>query len=159
MTRKSAKKEDLRCRYTLLVNDWDVKINFNDEIYQRLFDGSKFQERISMELTGQLISTTSKKCKENMAAIIDTKANELWYQKDRIREDLHTIGNICIERADSEFYQEDTIFFWVSVPTKSYENMKDYLSYKGNASITIIGTELSYKRGEIYSLEFGKLAG
>ena len=110
-----------------------------------------------MELTGRLISTTSKKCKDNMAASVDMKPSELWYQRDRLREDLHSIGSISIERSDSELYLEDTICFWISVPIKSYENMKDYLSFKGKAQITLVGTELSYRRGEIYSFEFGKL--
>ncbi|GJM16107.1 MAG: hypothetical protein DHS20C13_14340 [Thermodesulfobacteriota bacterium] len=144
------------CKYILTINDWHVKILFNDDAYQRIFDDSEFEERISMEMTGRLISTTSKKCKDNMAATIDIKPNELWYQRDRLREDLHAIGNIYIERADSEFYQEDTICFWITVPTKSYENMKDYLSYKGKAQLNLVGTELLYRKGEIYSLEFCK---
>lgn len=156
MARKKSRKSDFRCRYNLLVNDWDVRIHFNNEIYQRLFDDDEFVERIYMEMSGKLISTTSKKCNANIAATIDISPNDFWYQRDRLRDDLKFIGSMSVERADSEIYQEDTICFRVSVPTKSYENMKDYLSYKGNAYVTLYGTELFYRRGEVYSLEFGK---
>ena len=46
--------------------------------------------------------------------------------------------------------------FWMSVPTKSFELIKDYISYSGKGNFTIMGTELSYRKGDIYSFEFGK---
>lgn len=126
-------------------------------MYQQFFDDRKFEERISMKMTGKVISTTSKKCKASMSAIFEIKPNKDWYERDRISEDLNTIGIINLEKADSEIYQEDTICFWASVPTKSFEYMKDYLTYCRKAKITLHGTETHYRKGEIYSLEFGEL--
>lgn len=156
MAKSKKSNEQARHNYEIEVNDWYAKILFNDAIYQSVLDDREFEERISIDMLGRINSTTSKRCKENMAAIITMSPNESWYNRERIREDLHTIGYINIEKADSDIYEEDTICFWVSVPTKSFDLMKDYISYRKMAKFIFVGTELSYRKGEIYSLEFGK---
>lgn len=153
---KRNRKDDPSQRYTLLLSDWDVRIQFNDQIYQRIFNDREFEERIAIEMTGHLVSTTSKKCKDSMAGIVSVRPSDAWYDRDMLRDDLDGIGSIEIMRADNEFYFEDTIRFYINVPTKSFDNMKEYISLKGQASITLIGTELSYRKGDIVSFEFGK---
>lgn len=59
-----------------------------------------------------------------------------------------------LEKADYEIYQEDTMCFLTSVPSKFFELIKNYITYSGKRTFTIMGTELSYRKGEIYSLEF-----
>jgi hypothetical protein len=71
-------KEDKEkgCKYILSVKGWSINIKFNDEMYQQFFDDRKFEERISMTMTGKVISTTSKKCKAKMAATFEIKPNK-----------------------------------------------------------------------------------
>jgi hypothetical protein len=61
-----------------------------------------------------------------------------------------------VQKADGDFYKEDVLYFGVSIPAKSYENIGDYMTYKGRASVLIIGTELHWRRGDIYYINFGK---
>jgi len=154
--RFSQRQDALQCRYSILIYDWHIKVIFNDYMYQKVFNSDEFEERINLELEGRVTSTTSKKCKDNMAARIIVESRDFSHAKNTHNEGLHAIGYVEIEKADSEFYMEDTLYVWFIVPKDSYENMKDYLAYKGNAMISLTGTELHYRKGKVYSLEFGK---
>jgi len=144
-------------RYDVSINDWSVNVSFNDYTILNMTDGDPFEERISIDMDGRVISTSSKKCKQDMAARITIEPGDFWYRNDRTKDD-NTIGYLKIEKKDSEIFYEDTLYFWISLPTKSYENMKDYLTYKGSAQVGLIGTELFRRKGEIYYLGFGKLS-
>ena len=146
---------DHQYRYDVSVKDWYVNIQFNDYVYLNLFDREEFEEYIYMVLEGRISSTMSKKCKKDMAAKVAIHSGDYWYDKSRLRDDVRTIGNMDIEKANLYTDKEDTLYFRVSVPTKSYENIKDYLIYKGKALISLVGTELYRRKGEIYYLGFG----
>ena len=154
MTNKKKLTKVDRFKYEIIVNEWHPEILFNDAMYQSVLDDREFEERISIIMIGNLKSTTSKKCKKVVASTITLSPNDNWYNRDMIREDLHTIGYMNLERADTEIYQEDTICFWVSIPTKSFELIKHFVSYSGKGRFTIMGTDLSYRKGDIYSLRF-----
>jgi len=68
-----------------------------------------------------------------MASKLIIRPSNLWYERERLRDDLHIMGNTEIIKAGSLGNEEDTLYFWVNVPTKSYENIKDYLIYMGKA--------------------------
>lgn len=155
MAKSKKLKVEVRNKYVIEVHDWHPKIIFNDALYQSVLDDREFEERISIDLSGKLESTTSKKCQKDIATLLTLSPSDHWYERDIIREDLHTIGYMNLEKADNKIYQEDTICFWMSLPTKSFELIKDYISYSGMEEFTIMGTELSYRKGEIYSFQFG----
>ena len=104
--------KEVRHKYEIIVNDWHPKTIFNDAFYQSVLDDREFEERISIDMSGKLKSTTSKKCKKDMPAIITLSPSDHWYNRDRIREDLHTIGYMNLEKSDAEIFQEETICFW-----------------------------------------------
>lgn len=151
---KNTKKNTLYI-YKILVDEWRIKLLFNDKTYQRVFNDDDFEERINLEISGKLVSTNSKKCKENMTSLITIEPNELWYEKNRINENLSHIGAIILER-ENEYYLEDTLLFWVSIPPNSYENIRHYLSCCNTCEFSFVATDLYYRRGEIISLSFSK---
>jgi len=142
--------------YEVSVMDWYVHVTFNDYAYINLFDRGEFEESIYMVLEGRTSSTMSKKCKKAMMAKVIIHPGDFWYDKHRLRDDMHAIGHMDIQKANSYSDKEDTIYFRVSVPTKSYENIRDYLTYKGEGLVRLVGTELYWRKGEIYYLSFGK---
>ena len=158
MTRRKRRNMKQRYRYEVSVLDWYVNVSFNDYAYSNVLDREEFEENFYMVLEGRISSTTSKKCKSYMSAEVIIHSGDFWYNKHMLRDDVHTIGNMEIEKANSYTYKVDTICFRVSVPTKSYENIWDYLTYKGKALISLVGTELYWRKGEIYYLDFGKLS-
>lgn len=158
MVRRKGSNTKYQHRYEVSVMDWYVNVSFNDYAYINVLDREEFEESVYMVLEGRINSTTSKKCKRYMPALVSIHSSEIWYNKNMLREDMHTIGYVEIEKADSDMHKEDTIYFRVSVPTKSYENIRDYLTYKGKALISLIGTELYWRKGEIYYLGFGMLS-
>lgn len=142
--------------YEVSITDWYVNVSFNDYAYINLFDSGEFEERIYMVLEGRITSTMSKKCKKDMAGAVILHPSDFWYNKHGLREDMHTIGDMEIQKANSYSFKEDILYFRVGLPTKSYENIRDYMTYKGKALVTIVGTDLYYRKGDIYYLGFGK---
>jgi len=158
MVRQKGRNTKNRHRYVVSVMDWYVNVSFNDYDFIRLIDGEEFEESIYVVLEGRITSTTSKKCKRYMQAKVSIHSSDVWYNKEMLRDEQHTIGKMEIVKAYSCLEKEDTLYIRVSVPMKSYENIRDYLTYKGKALISLIGTELNWRKGEIYTLEFGKLS-
>lgn len=143
-------------RYEVSVMDWHVNISFNDYAYINVLDRQEFEESFYVVLEGRISSTMSKKCKKDMAAVIVLHPSNVWYNRQGLRDDLHTIGRMFVERANSYTYKERTMCFVVNIPTKSYENIRDYMTYKGTASVLLVGTELSRGKGDIFYISFGK---
>jgi len=148
---------DNHCRYEISVNDWSVSVSFNDYAYFNISE-EEFEESIHMILEGSISSTTSKKCSKVSKARLIIYYGDFWYEKDRLKKDLHTIGHMEIQKSDPELdlVKEDILYFWLSIPTKSYENIKDYLIYKSKAQVTILGTELFRRKGDVYYFRFEK---
>lgn len=143
-------------RYEVSVTDWHVNVDFNDYAYINVLDRGEFEESFYMVLEGRISSTMSKKCKKDMAAEIVIYPSDVWYNRQGLKDDLHTIGRMHVERANSYSYKEKTLCFIVNIPTKSYENIRDYMTYQGKASVLLVGTELNRGKGDIYYISFGK---
>lgn len=114
--RKKNRNKEQRCRYEVSVLDWHVNVSFNDYAYFRSLDREEFKEHFYMAFEGRIISTMSKKCKIYMAAKVNIHSSDIWYNKHMLREYLHTIGNMEIQKADACLYKEDTIFLGVARP-------------------------------------------
>ena len=54
-----------------------------------------------MVLEGRISSTMSKKCKKDMAAEVIIHSNDFWYNRHSLRDDVHTIGDMEIQKANS----------------------------------------------------------
>lgn len=154
MERRKRSNPDHQFSYDVAVADWAVHISFNDYAYHNIFRYEKFQENISLVMKGRIESTLSKKCKEGLAARVIVWPGDYWYNPKEIREDCESIGNMDIMRPTSYGDTEDTIYFRVGVPTKSYEAMLAYLSSGKKATVTLAGTELFRRKGEVYYLGF-----
>lgn len=157
VTKRRRRNYENEYRYEVSVRDWYVNVEFNDYAYINVIDRGEFEESFYIVLEGRVSSTMSKKCKKNMAAEVIIHPSDVWYNRQRIREDVHTIGDAQVQKADGNYYKEDVLFFRVSVPTKSYENIRDYMTYNGKATVLLAGTELHWRRGDIYYMSFGKL--
>ena len=156
MPKRTTRNKPQKCRYQISVFDWFVEVNFNEYAYINPLYIDQFEERITMIMVGKLTSTDSKKCMKDMAAKVIIHPSDNWYRKNELREGLSAIGHMEIIRKGSGIENEDTLYFDVIVPTNSYDNMKDYLAYKSRAFVTISGTELFIRKGEIYYLGFTK---
>lgn len=156
MSRLIRRNEPEQFRYLVSVFDWFVDIDFNEYAYNNPFNVDQFEERIKMIMEGKITSTDSKKCMKNMSAKVIVHHSDIWYEKNMLREDLSVIGNMEIIKTRPGIEKEDTLYFRISAPTKSYENMKNYLAYKGKALVTIVGTDLFRRKGDIYYLGFTK---
>lgn len=154
MPRRTNRNKHQQYRYCVCVFDWFVDIDFNEYAYINPFDVDQFEERIKMIMLGKLISTDSKKCAKDMSAKVIIHPSDIWYRKNELRKDLSAIGDMEIIKAKSGIEKVDTLYFRISVPTKSYENMKDYIVYKGKALVTVVGTDLFRRKGNIYYLGF-----
>jgi len=160
MTRRKKRKTDQQCIYELSVDDWSVSVRFNDYAYINIFDRDEFEEDIYMVLKGHITpTTTSKKLKKIVASKVNIRSSVVWYDKQKLRDDLHIIGHSEIMRAETFDEKEDTLYFYVNIPTQSYDNIKDYLIYKGKAKVTIVGSELFRRRGEVRYMSFEKESG
>ena len=147
------KRFEKTCNYCCSINNWQIHVYFNNESFKKLFDDDDFEERISLETSGKLISTSSKKVKEELDANVIIFPDDGWYEKKYINKESNKIGNIEVHRKDN-IYAEETILFRVSLPTKSYGSIKDYLSYSTEVFFSFAGSELNYRKGDIYSFEF-----
>jgi len=156
VARRRRRNYENEYRYDVSVTDWYVNVEFNDYAYICVPDRTEFEESYYIVLEGRIFSTMSKKCKKNMAAEIVIRTSDIWYNRQRLRDNLHTIGHMQVERANSYSYKEKTLCFVVNIPTKSYENIRDYMTYRGKASILLVGTELNRGKGDIYYMSFGK---
>jgi hypothetical protein len=141
-------------RYEVAVRDWSVSVNFNDYAYVNLFDCGEFEERIFMILEGAISSTSSKKISNDMPAKVILHPSDFWYSDTRMPDDKHAIGDMEIIQKRSGIEKEDTLYFRLSIPTKSYENIRAYMSYRDRAVVTLVGTDLFRRKGEIYFLGF-----
>lgn len=158
MAWRKRRNSEHQYRYDVSVIDWHVNVSFNDYAYINVPDQKEFEESFYMVLEGRVISTTSKKCKRHMLAEVVIDPGDFWYNKHMLKKDVHTIGYMEIQRPSSYVCNEVKLYLRVSVPTKSYENIKDFMTYKGKALVSIIGTELHWRKGEIYALDFRKLS-
>jgi hypothetical protein len=156
VARRRRRNYENEYRYEVSVTDWYVNVDFNEYAYSNVLDRPEFEESFYMVLEGRISSSMSKKCKKDMAVEIILHACDVGYNRQRLRDDLHTIGRMLVERANSYSYKENTMCFVVNIPTKSYENIRDYMTYKGQASVLLVGTELNRGKGDIYFMSFGK---
>ena len=156
MPRHKRRNENQKYRYFVSVFDWSVNVNFNDYAYINLFDCGEFEERIFMILEGSISSTSSKKIRNDMPAKVMLHLNDFWYSNIRNEDDTPAIGDMEIIQKRSGIEKEDTLYVRLSVPTKTYENIRAYMSCKDRALVTLVGTDLYWRKGEIYFLRFEK---
>lgn len=141
-------------KYEVAVRGWSVNVNFNDYAYRNLFDCGEFEERIFMILEGHISSTSSKKIRKDMPAKVILHSSDYWYSHNRIPDDKHTIGDMEIIQKRSGIEKEDTLYVRLSIPPKSYENIRAYMSYRNGAVVTLVGTDFYWRKGEIHFLRF-----
>lgn len=109
-----------------------------------------------MILEGSISSTSSKKIRNDMPARVILHPSDFWYSNTRMPDDKHAIGNMEIIQKRLGIEKEDTLYFRLTIPTKSYENIRAYMSCKDRAMVTLVGTDLYRRKGEIYFLRFEK---
>lgn len=91
-----------------------------------------------------------------MPAKVILHLNDFWYSNIRNEDDTHAIGDMEIIQKRSGIEKENTLYFRLSIPTKTYENIRAHMSCKDRAMVTLVGTDLYRRKGEIYFLRFEK---
>ncbi len=131
-----------------------MNVSFNDYAYINIFDMQQFEEKIYMVIEGEIIDSDSKKLKTGQESQIVLHPAEYWDNRMNIREDTETIGDIAMVKQQYDDISKNVLMFRMSVPVKSYENIRAYLTYKQRGEMHIIGTDLKYRKGEIYYFRF-----
>lgn len=158
MAKRRKRNYEQEYLYHVSVLDWSVRVEFNDYAYINAQDNAEFEESIYMVLECRLTDTNSKKCEKNMAVRFAIHEKEHWPNQQYDKKELRPIGAMTKMKAEPEIYPEETLSCWVVVPPKSYNNIQNYLSYKGQAKVMFMGSDLSYRKGHIYYFDFLKLS-
>ncbi len=154
---KKRRKESESYRYEVDIHDWSVKVYFNEYADLNLFGCEQYEERLILELFGELSSASSKKMKGKKHVCVVLFPSDFWYKEvkqsslfEKEVEDDGSIGNIeVIKEYRSDRDNKDLVMFRISIPTKSYETILGYLSAnKGNGSVSIVGTDIFRKKGK-----------
>lgn len=152
--------------YEMLIDDWGIDVKFNHYASMCAWESDReFEESISIVLQGHLVNTnrTHKKLKRGLFVSLRIYANDSLYQSRGqylIDKDDRTIGRMSYQRFFEKKKKGHFLNASIYIPTKSYETVLAYLTYKGEAYISLSGTELQkteYRgvlRSDIYYIQF-----
>ena len=148
--------------YDISITDWTIDVEFNRYASICSFESDvEFEESFSIMLKGYLVDTGSvhKKLEHGLLASLRIYGNDSLYKsrgRYSINEDDRTIGTMVYQRFFEREKKGHFLNASVYIPTKSYETVLAYLTYKGKACISLSGTELQKTefrgvlRGDIY---------
>ena len=158
MPTKRRNKPGRECRYQISVQDWRAHVTFNDYADANLFDQLPYEEIYYMILDGTLTETDSKKIKPGTPAEI-VLHHGTYSRHLKPEEELRPIGYIEITNRIVNDEKEKCLLFRIIIPEKSFEHIRAYLSYRAIGEITIVGTDLKYRQGDAYYIQFNGGAG
>ncbi len=142
--------------YEIVVSDWQAEASFNDYAYINIFDHEQFEETIRLELTGVISYCSTTKLKKGCQRVkVLLFPSDHWYHRNQIAEGAEVIGEIKLTKLpEDENTKDKTLLIKVSLPTKSYENIRSYLSYKGTGVVEVVGQEINRGEADIYYFRF-----
>jgi hypothetical protein len=125
----------------------------------------EFEESVSIILNGHLVdaSRDQKKLSRGLLASLRIYGNDSLYEargRYSIDKDDRTIGKMVYQRFFETEKKGHFLSARIYIPTKSYETVLAYLTYKGKACVSLSGTELQkteYRgvlRSDIYYIHF-----
>lgn len=153
--------------YDIFVDDWTIDVEFNR--YASMFareSDREFEESYSIILNGHIVDTSSgehKKLQKGLFASLCLYGNDSIYDSRGqfgIDEDQRTIGRMSYQRFFEREKKGHFLNASIYIPTKSYETVLAYLTYKGKACISLSGTDLQKTefrgvlRSDIYYIHF-----
>ena len=151
--------------YELFISDWTINVEFNHYASICAWESDQeFEESISIILKGHLVDTNKKhkKLKKGLFASLRIYRNDSLYESRgqySIDNDDRTIGQMAYHRFFEREKKGHFLNASIYLPTKSYETVLGYLTYKGKACVSLSGTELQkteYRgvlRSEIYYIQ------
>ncbi|MFA7275879.1 MAG: hypothetical protein WC043_03650 [Pseudobdellovibrionaceae bacterium] len=142
--------------YEIAVNNWQIDASFNDFAYINIFDREQFEETIRLEMTGVISYCSTKKLKKGQQKVkVLLFPSDHWYHRNQIVEGAEVIGEIKLTKLPEDEHTKDrTLLVKVSLPIKSYENIRSYLSYKGTGVVEVVGQEINRGEADIYYFKF-----
>lgn len=168
MTLKLRKKIDRSKTfvYDAYITDWAIDVEFNHYASMCPWESDvEFEESCSVILNGHLLDTSSDNKKLNKGLLVSLRiyGNDSIYNSRgqySIDQDDRTIGRMAYQR----FFETEKKGYFLSagiyIPTKSYETLLAYLTYKGKACVSLTGIDLqktesrSVLRNDIYHIRF-----
>ncbi len=152
--------------YYIFIDDWTIDVEFNR--YASLFAGEddrEFEESSSLILNGHLFEDyrEHKKLKKGLFTSLHIVGNDDLYEKRHlfsVDENDRRIGRMSYQRFFVREKKGHFLNAWIYIPTKSYETLLAYLTYKGKACVSLSGTDLQKTeirgvlRSDIYYIHF-----
>lgn len=152
--------------YYLFIDDWSIDVEFNRyaSIFAREYD-REFEASSSLILNGHLFinDREHKKLKKGLFTSLHIVGDDDLYEKKgmySIDENDRTIGRMSYQRFFEREKKGHFLNAWIYIPTKSYETVLAYMTYKGKACVSLSGTDLQKTeirgvlRSEIYYIHF-----
>lgn len=152
--------------YDIFINDWTIEVEFNH--YASLFareSDVEFEESVGITLNGHLVGAhrEHKKLTTGLLASLRIYGDDSLYAargQYSIDESDRRIGRMVYQRFFESEKKGHFLNASISIPTRSYETLLAYLSYKGKACVSLSGTDLqktefkSVLRSDIYFIRF-----
>lgn len=147
MAGKRRRKPDHEYIYEVDITSWDANIAFNEYAYINIFDREPFTEKIYITLNGAVSLTTSKKIKKGMDAQVVLHPTNSWEKYNWDEREL-PVGDFIIQN------NPELLIARISIPIRSYELIRSYLTYKAQGRIELVGTEINRRNAEIFYVGF-----
>lgn len=152
--------------YQVYVTEWTIDVEFNHYASRWPYESDvEFEESCSIILNGHLIDTSSDNTKLNTGLIVSFRiyANDSLYDSRgqySIDQADRTIGRMVYQRFFETEKKGHFLSASIYIPTKSYETVLAYLTYKGKVCVSLTGTDFqkteyrSVLRSDIYHIWF-----
>ena len=147
MAGKRRRRPDQEYRYEVEITSWDARVVFNEYAYINLFNREPFAERYYIKLNGSLRVTSSKKIKKGLPAEIVLHPTTEWEKPPALDHDS-PIGDLVIES------KPKAILARISIPMRSYELIRSYLTYSAKGRVELVGTDIDRRNANIFYIGF-----
>lgn len=152
-TNRRKRKYENEVFYEIAIESWEAHVSFNDYLYMNIFDSAPHEEKIYICLNGHHASTRSKKVKKGKPCRVVLHPSDYW-DKPHHEEAEDSIGDMIIYREPIRGTNKDYLMARVSIPFRSYELIRSYLTYKASGTIRVVGTEMIKRKGTVFQISF-----
>jgi hypothetical protein len=140
--------------YEVSATSWSTYVYFNEYAWINIFDTEPYHDRYYMCLHGSVIKAITKKVKTGQKvkfAIHPADFKDLNVN----RYGLEPIGDMEISTMkNNEGKKEKILVFRVSVPETSFCHIRSAMTGNHTATVSMTGTDLYYRKGQIFHLTF-----
>ncbi|SEG03332.1 hypothetical protein [Marinobacterium lutimaris] len=140
--------------YAVSITGWGAYVCFNEYAWINILDTEPYHDRYYICLHGSLVTATTKKVKTGQKVTVAVHpADFKEFNVDRYG--VEPIGDMEITTmANDEGKKEKILVFRVSVPETSFNHIRAAMTGNHTATVSMTGTDLYYRKGQIFHLAF-----